>query len=116
MTRQDAPERMKIRIVTHGVDTFATYVRGDLFDALKAENERLRGALTKPLDDGWQAVMHTAIGRFKVAALSGGSATWNAVGSQAMAELLTELARYVDRARAINAALTATDAPTTTAD
>ena len=54
----------------------------------------------KVLEGGWEDVMQAAIARFDVAAAVGGTACWNSVGSRAMAELLKELCRHVDAARA----------------
>jgi hypothetical protein len=56
--------------------------------------------LVPPLEGGWEDVMQAAIARFDVAAAVGGTACWNSVGSRAMAELLKELCRHVDAARA----------------
>lgn len=73
--------------------------------------DRAEAALAaQPLRSGWADVMSSAIQRFEVAAAVNGSATWNSIGSKAMAELLKELSRHVDRAKAALAAQIEVDA------
>jgi hypothetical protein len=50
------------------------------------------------VEDGWKALLSSAIARFEVAAATGNSACWNSVGSKAMADILRELALAVDAA------------------
>ena len=61
----------------------------------------------------WRDVMRENIGRFDVAAAIGGSATWNAEGSAAMAKLLKEMCRIIDDEVNARAAIAALPAQTT---
>lgn len=44
----------------------------------------------------WSALMADNIGRFEVAAKFGMNATWNPVGSAAMAKILRQMCRIID--------------------
>ena len=87
-------DREYVEFVLEALDTAAiTTLRAQL----AAETARAdRAEATQSLPDGWEAVMCSSIKRFEVAAAINGQAVWNAVGSKAMAQLLTKLSRYAD--------------------